>query len=134
MYDCPYSSQEDPQYVKNILEPLEKGEGVADKHDEPLYGERSIPSLAKLIDKTMPEDEEEKLDAEGSAKVAEYIFNAFYSPSARERNHPPRIDLARLTNRQYRESVADLIGSFVEQQPPGPRTGLRAERVDRIGK
>jgi len=111
----------------------EKGEGVADKHDEPLYGERSIASLAKLIDKTMPEDEEEKLDAEGSAKVAEYIFNAFYSPSARERNHPPRIDLARLTNRQYRESVADLIGSFVEQQPPGPRTGLRAEYFESEG-
>ncbi|MEA2168982.1 MAG: hypothetical protein QOF76_2282 [Solirubrobacteraceae bacterium] len=29
MYDCPYSSQEDPQYVKNILEPLDNGEGVA---------------------------------------------------------------------------------------------------------
>ena len=29
MYDCPYTADEDPQYVSNIREPLEKGEGVA---------------------------------------------------------------------------------------------------------
>lgn len=110
-----------------------KGEGVADKHDDPLYGERSLASLTKLIDKTMPEDEADKLDAEGSAKVAEYIYNAFYSPAARERNHPPRIDLVRLTNRQYRESVADLIGSFVEQLPQGAGTGLRGEYFESEG-
>jgi hypothetical protein len=102
-----------------------KGEGVADKHDEPLYGERSLAALAKYIDKTMPEDEEEKLDAAGSAKVADYIFNSFYSPAARARNHPPRLDLVHLTNRQYRESVADLLGSFIEQPEAGAPTGLK---------
>ena len=110
-----------------------KGEGVADKYDEPLYGERSIASLTKLIDKTMPDEEPEKLDAAGSALVAEYIHHAFYSPAARARNHPPRIDLVRLTNRQYRESVADLIGSFVDQQPPGPATGLKGEYFESQG-
>lgn len=29
MHDCPYSAESDPQYVANIMEPLEKGEGVA---------------------------------------------------------------------------------------------------------
>jgi hypothetical protein len=29
MYDCPYTADQDPQYVANILDPLEKGEGVA---------------------------------------------------------------------------------------------------------
>jgi hypothetical protein len=29
MHDCPYSADRDPQYVSNIMEPLEKGEGVA---------------------------------------------------------------------------------------------------------
>jgi hypothetical protein len=29
MYDCPYSVDQDPQYMTNIREPLEKGEGVA---------------------------------------------------------------------------------------------------------
>ncbi|MGE3313059.1 MAG: c-type cytochrome, partial [Limisphaerales bacterium] len=35
------------------------GEGVADKHDEPLYGERSLESLTKLIVRTMPEEKPE---------------------------------------------------------------------------
>ena len=29
MNDCPYPADRDPQYVANIMEPLEKGEGVA---------------------------------------------------------------------------------------------------------
>ncbi len=29
MLDCPYTADQDPQYVSNILDPLEKGEGVA---------------------------------------------------------------------------------------------------------
>ena len=29
MHDCPYPADQDPQYVANIIEPLEKGEGVA---------------------------------------------------------------------------------------------------------
>lgn len=103
------------------------GEGVEDKYEDALYGERSIASLAKLIDKTMPEDAEERLDAEGSLKVAEYIYHAFYSPEARARNNPPRIDLARLTNRQFRESVADLLGSFIERFPPGEGAGLKGQ-------
>src|SRR5687767_4437604 len=92
-----------------------KGEGVADKYDDPLYGERSIPALAKYIDRTMPDEAPEKCSAEEAKLVAEYIFGAFYSPEARLRNNPPKREPARLTNRQFRESVADLIGSF---RPP----------------
>ena len=29
MHDCPYTADRDPQYLSNIVEPLEKGEGVA---------------------------------------------------------------------------------------------------------
>ena len=29
MHDCPYTAERDPQYLSNIIEPLEKGEGVA---------------------------------------------------------------------------------------------------------
>ena len=36
-----------------------KGEGVADEYDEPLFGDRTIPDLAKLIHKTMPDYEPE---------------------------------------------------------------------------
>ena len=110
-----------------------KGEGVADKHDDPLYGERSMASLSKYIDKTMPEDEADKLDAAGSAKVAEYIYGAFYSPAARARNHPPRVDLVHLTNRQYRESVADLLGGFIDPAEAGAATGLKATYFESDG-
>src|SRR5688572_30566626 len=104
-----------------------KGQGVADKHDEPLYGERSVESLARLIEKTMPEDDPGKCVGEDAKAVAEYIFEEFYSLRARARNNPPKVQLTRLTNRQYCESVADLIGSF-RPAPPAPRIGgLAAE-------
>src|SRR5881296_2203554 len=73
------------------------GEGVADKHDEPLYGDRSLKALTRVIVKTMPEDRDEKCTSDDAAKVGAYIYDAFYSPAARARNQPARIQLARLT-------------------------------------
>src|SRR5687768_2890571 len=55
-----------------------EGQGVADKHDEPLSGDRSIEALARLIQRTMPEDAEKKTPADEAAKVAAYIYEAFY--------------------------------------------------------
>src|SRR5437016_3724879 len=59
--------------------------------------------------------------------VARYIYDAFYSREARIRNHPPRVELVRLTNRQYLNTVADLIRHFNESYGvvAGER-GLRA--------
>ncbi|MCI0536679.1 MAG: DUF1592 domain-containing protein [Verrucomicrobiales bacterium] len=103
------------------------GEGVADKYDEPLYGNRSPEALTRLIERTMPEDKPGTCVGENAKAVAAYIYDAFYSPEARSRNNPPKVDLARLTNRQYRESVADLIGSFRPVQQTTNTGGLRAE-------
>jgi mono/diheme cytochrome c family protein len=103
------------------------GEGVADKCDEPLSGDRSAKSLARLIAKTMPEDRDEKCSPDEAGKVAEYIYDAFYSPAARARNQPARIQLARLTVPQYLNSVADLVGSFREQKQIDNGRGLAAE-------
>jgi len=111
----------------------DKGQGVATKHNEALYGERSVASLAKLIDKTMPEDEPEKVGLEDARKVALYIYDAFYSPMARARANPPKRDFVRLTNRQFRESVADLIGSFGNLPPPGEGRGLAGKYYDSDG-
>jgi len=88
------------------------GEGVAGKADEPLVGEKSIASLAKYIVREMPENDPGTLSLADATASAEYIHKAFYSAEARARNHPPRIELAHLTVRQYRESVADLLGSL----------------------
>lgn len=100
-----------------------KGEGVAEKYDEALVGDRSVQSLAKLIAKTMPEDAPKTCVGADAEKVAAYIYDAFYSPAARAKLQPARIDLARLTVGQYRNAVADLFASFGDAPPQALKTG-----------
>lgn len=88
------------------------GQGVAGNSDEPLVGEKSIPFLAKYIAREMPEDDPGALSLAEATASAEYIHQAFYSAEARARNNPPRLELAHLTERQYRESMTDLLGAF----------------------
>lgn len=103
------------------------GEGVKGKYDDALYGDWSVEKLSRYIDKNMPENAPEKCVGEDAKAVARYVHDAFYSREARLRNHPPRIELARLTNRQYVNTVADLIKSFSgHDDPPGAQRGLRA--------
>jgi len=105
-----------------------RGEGVEDECEDPLEGERSLASLTRYIDRRMPEDEPHLVAGEDAKAVAEYIFGAFYSPAARVgRTAEVRPAFARLTNRQFRESVADLLGSFSGISPPGEGTGLKAK-------
>lgn len=125
------SAQDDGQaiYAKHCASCHgENGEGVPDEVDEPLHGERSLKSLDRYIDKQMPEDDPDILNAGESQRVADYIYSAFYSPQAQAKNTPPpKAAFARLTNRQFRESVADLIGSFGTPTPPGEGRGLKAQ-------
>jgi hypothetical protein len=102
------------------------GQGVAGKSDEPLVGEKSIASLAKYVAKEMPEDDPGALSAAESLASAEFIHKAFYSPEARARNNPPRLELAHLTDRQYRESITDLLGSFRRGNATSESGGLAA--------
>ncbi len=129
---APLAAQETPPapngeaiYQKLCVECHGKsGEGVADKSDEPLRGERSLEALAKYIDKTMPDEKPELCVGEDAKAVAKYIYDAFYSQAARARLHPPKRDFSRLTNRQFQESVADLFGSFGKVLPLGEPKGL----------
>jgi cytochrome c553 len=106
----------------------DKGQGVQDKYDEPLHGNRSVEALAKRIARTMPDDNVGACVGADAQNVAAYIYEAFYSPQAQARLKPPEFDLARLTIAQYRTSVADLIGRFRPgtNPPPGEKRGLRA--------
>jgi cytochrome c553 len=90
----------------------ENGEGVKEEFPNPLIGDRSLNELSKYIDEKMPKDEADTMNAEDSAVVANFIFDAFYSPTAQFRNKPARVELARLTNRQYRHALADVIAEF----------------------
>ena len=91
------------------------GQGVPGEYDDPLAGDRSIKSLAKLIERTMPEDDEKLCVGEDAQKVAEYIHGAFYSPQARQRLGlvgTARYELSRRTVPQYRNAVADIIAAL----------------------
>jgi cytochrome c553 len=103
------------------------GEGVEDKYPDPLIGDKSLLELAKVIEKTMPEDKPGTCTGEEASKVAAYIHDAFYSPVAQDRNRPARVELSRLTVRQYQNAVADLVGSFRPAPAQDARQGLTAE-------
>lgn len=111
------------------------GDGVKGKYDEALHGDWSLEKLTRYIDKNMPEDKPEVLDAAQSAAVARFINEAFYSREARARNHPARVELVRLTNRQYVNAVADLIKGFsgADRNELGD-AGLKASYRSRIPK
>jgi hypothetical protein len=104
-----------------------QGEGTDEEYPERLIGELSVGELARLIDKTMPYQHPEKIGPEESLRVATYIHDAFYSPLAQERNRPARVELSRLTVRQYQNAVSDLVGSFRKAGEIDRRRGLKAE-------
>ena len=102
-----------------------KGEG-AKQYNKALTGSRSVGELALFITKSMPPGPRKCTTADGQ-KIAAFIHDAFYSPLAQARNKPARIALSRLTVRQFRNSVVDLVGSFREAQKPDTKRGLRGE-------
>jgi hypothetical protein len=112
------------------------GEGTDDHYPRPLIGERPVGSLARLIAKTMPEDAPGECVGEDAQRVAAYIYGTFYSKDApgRSKFRPPRIELSRLTVRQYRNAVTDLIGSFRNPARWGAERGLKGEYASRSGR
>jgi hypothetical protein len=103
------------------------GEGVKGKYDSALHGNWSLEKLTRYIDKNMPDDAPETCVGPQASAVAHYIYDAFYSREARLRNHPPRIELVHLTNRQYVHTVADLLKQFTGPDArPGNEHGLHA--------
>ena len=104
-----------------------KGEGTIESYPHPLVGERSIGELTEYIGKSMPEDKPGTVVGEEARKVSQFIHDACYAPTAQARNTPVRVELSRLTVRQYRNAVADLIGSFRGTWKIEDNQGLRGE-------
>jgi len=101
-----------------------QGAGTA-KQKRRLEGDKSVAQLTELIAQTMPEDDPGSLQPEQAAAVAVWVHDTFYSRIARERNRPARVELARLTVRQYRLALADLVGSFRQPVKWGDERGVR---------
>lgn len=103
-----------------------QGEG-SKSYKHRLEGDLSVAQLADVIRKTMPENAPGTLTPQEATALSAYVHDAFYSTLARERNRPARIDLARLTVRQHRHAVADVIASFRAPAKDTPQRGLKAE-------
>lgn len=103
-----------------------QGEGTADVPD-PLVGDRPVDQLIRIIHKRMPQEDPELCVGADAEAVAAYIYDAFYSPAAQARNRPARIEFSRLTVRQYRQAVTDLIGTFrSDPQQSSDQQGLQS--------
>lgn len=107
--------------------------GEGSKKAQPLTGEKSPAQLANVIARIMPEDDPGRLKDNENKKVAAYIYETFYSPDAQARLNPPHVELSRLTVGQYRNAVADLIGSFGKAAKADERHGLHGEYLDGRG-
>lgn len=103
------------------------GEGTDEHYPHSLVGDKSVLELRQLIDKTMPKDAANECVGEDALKVAQYIHETFYSAMAQARHKPPRVELTRLTVRQYQNAVADLIGTFRGSGKWEGAPGLRGE-------
>jgi len=110
-----------------------QGQGVEGEYEKPLSGDWPLEKLIRVVDKTMPELEPEVCQGENAKLVASYVFETFWQKpdqfsKARE------ITLARLTNRQFRQSVADLFAQFPGTRMPTAvnhdKLGLRAIYYD----
>lgn len=108
----------------------DQGQGVAGKYDETLYGNRSLADLTRIIHETMPEEDPELVIDEDAKKVAEYLYESFYTAEARAKNQPPRVELVRLTNTQYANSVTDLFNNFIGFGTVDDSRGLAAQYFD----
>jgi cytochrome c553 len=105
----------------------EHGQGTPEV-PAPLAGERSVNQLAAFIDETMPEDDPTRVTGDAARQVAEWIHDRFYSAVARDRDRPARVELQRLTVRQHRGVLADVVGSFRKPPPAVPAArGLAGE-------
>jgi cytochrome c5 len=102
----------------------QSGAGDPDVGTGPLLGDKPLAQLASYIADTMPQDSPEDCEGDEAAAVARFIFDEFYSPAAQARRAPARIDLVRLTERQYRNTICDLIGSFRWSFEPKQERGL----------
>jgi hypothetical protein len=96
------------------------GEGTKGHYHKPLAGDKSPTQLARYIGESMPKDDPGSCKGPEADKVAAYIYDAFYSKSA-------RIALSRLTVRQHLNAIADVIAGFRSPGQWDEKRGLRGE-------
>ena len=104
----------------------DQGQGT-DEYSSALAGDRPLAELIDLVTLTMPADDPEACVGEDAEKVAAYVYERFYSEAAQAAAEEARVELSRLTVRQYMNAVADLVGSFSPQAKWDDDRGLEGE-------
>lgn len=121
-------------YSKHCMECHgDRGQGVVDEYGKPLVGEWPLQKLVRYVEKTMPDDKPGLVKGKDAENVARFIFDSFYKkPELFQKES--RVELARLTNRQFRQSLSDLFAQF-EGQPQliNPEPGLKAKYYNAEG-
>ena len=102
------------------------GEGNPEQFSDPLRGNLPLSELEDLIAKTMPDEHPELCIGNDAKLVAAFVYDQFYSPQAQRRLVDSRIELSRLTVRQFRESIVDLLGAFGDEVSVPDSRGLEA--------
>ncbi len=103
-----------------------EGQGDDDAGTVPFAGAHSLADLTRIIDETMPEDDPDSCKGPAAQAAAKYIYETFFFQQAQARLAEARIDLSRLTVRQYENAIADLMGTFLGETPAGSEQGLKA--------
>ena len=111
----------------------EEGEGVEDEFSKPLVGDWPLGKLTDYVIKTMPDYDPGLVTGKQAEAVSKFVFESFYKKPELFRKES-RVQLARLTNRQFKQSIADLFSQF-EGQPVinKPVQGLRGQYFNAEG-
>jgi hypothetical protein len=104
----------------------ENGQGNPEHYSDPLRGDLALSQLEKLIVETMPDEHPETCVGDEAKLVAAFVYDRFYSPHAQKKLNKSRIELSRLTVRQLRESIVDLLGVFSDEVVISSERGLEA--------
>lgn len=121
-------------YVKHCAECHgERGQGVEDEYSKPLIGDWPLEKIIRYVDKTMPDYEPELVKGKEAEEVSKFIFESFYQkPELFKKDS--KVQLARLTNRQFRQSLSDLFAQIEGQaQLINPKSGLSAKYYNSEG-
>ena len=103
---------EGQQIFSKTCAPCHGDKGVGGEvYEKPLRGDKSLPVLTAYIFDNMPPNKAKRLSKKDAASVASYVYNAFYSPIAQERNRPARVALSRLTVAQFKTTLTLQLSS-----------------------
>ena len=110
-----------------------KGEGVEDEYSKPLIGDWPVGKLIHYVDKTMPDYDPDLVKGKEAEAISRFVFETFYQkPELFQKDS--KIQLARLTNRQFRQSVSDLFAQFMgTPKIDDYKTGLKGKYYNAEG-